>query len=182
MKKKDHLQIGRLLLDQKDVNVSGARRLLFLFGCVEPDINPFTYTRGLFRHEFMHGHHADNSLRHRHKLMRRLTKSGVHSPWQWFTFGTLEWTSGANAGRRTEVLGHDVTDGVAILTLLEAPVRAIAEDDARRHQDAPTVTHDDVPDAGPLKQFGDCHTGGPGAGDDDPLLGQGPFEHATPVD
>ena len=48
----------------------------------------------------------------------------------WFTFGTLDWTSGANAGRRTEVLGHDVTDGVAILTLLEAPVRAIAEGDA----------------------------------------------------
>jgi uncharacterized phage protein (TIGR02218 family) len=47
----------------------------------------------------------------------------------WFTFGTLEWTSGANAGRRTEVLYHDVTDGVAILTLLEAPVRAIAEGD-----------------------------------------------------
>ena len=48
----------------------------------------------------------------------------------WFTFGTLEWTSGANAGRRTEVLGHDVTDGIAVLTLLEAPVRAIAESDA----------------------------------------------------
>jgi uncharacterized phage protein (TIGR02218 family) len=48
----------------------------------------------------------------------------------WFTFGTLDWTSGANAGRRTEVLGHDVTDGVAILTLLEAPARAIAEGDA----------------------------------------------------
>lgn len=45
----------------------------------------------------------------------------------WFTFGTLDWTSGANAGRRTEVLGHDVTDGIAVLTLLEAPVRAIAE-------------------------------------------------------
>ena len=41
----------------------------------------------------------------------------------WFTFGTLDWTSGANAGRRTEVLGHDVTDGIAVLTLLEAPVR-----------------------------------------------------------
>jgi NlpC/P60 family putative phage cell wall peptidase len=47
----------------------------------------------------------------------------------WFTFGTVEWTSGANAGRRTEVLGHDVTDGIAVLTLLEAPVREIAEDD-----------------------------------------------------
>ncbi len=89
MKKTDHLQIGRLLLEQNDVNVRGARRLLFLFGCVEPDINPFTYTRGLFRHEFMHGHHAENSLSHRHKLMRSLTKSGVRSPWQWFSFGTL---------------------------------------------------------------------------------------------
>lgn len=48
----------------------------------------------------------------------------------WFAFGTVEWTSGANAGRRTEVLGHDVADGVAILILLEAPVRAIAEGDA----------------------------------------------------
>lgn len=47
----------------------------------------------------------------------------------WFTFGTVEWTSGANAGRKAEVLGHDVVDGVAILTLLEAPVRSIAEGD-----------------------------------------------------
>ena len=44
----------------------------------------------------------------------------------WFTFGTLDWTSGANAGRRAEVLSHDLVDGVAVLTMLEAPVRAIA--------------------------------------------------------
>lgn len=48
----------------------------------------------------------------------------------WFTFGTFERTTGANAGRRAEVLGHDVTDGIAVLTLLEAPVRTIAEGDA----------------------------------------------------
>ncbi|ARJ70737.1 DUF2163 domain-containing protein [Paracoccus contaminans] len=47
----------------------------------------------------------------------------------WFTFGTLDWTSGANVGRRAEVLSHDLVDGVAILTLLEAPVRAIAATD-----------------------------------------------------
>ena len=47
----------------------------------------------------------------------------------WFTFGTLDWTSGANAGRRAEVLSHDLVDGVAFLTLLEAPVRAIAGTD-----------------------------------------------------
>lgn len=47
----------------------------------------------------------------------------------WFTFGTLDWTSGANAGRRAEVLSHDLIDGVAILTLLVAPVRAIVATD-----------------------------------------------------
>ena len=48
----------------------------------------------------------------------------------WFTSGTLTWTSGANVGRITEVLGHGLTDAIASLTLLEAPVRGIADGDA----------------------------------------------------
>ena len=48
----------------------------------------------------------------------------------WFTHGTVEWTSGANDGRRAEVLAHDLVDGLAILTLLEPPVRPITEGDA----------------------------------------------------
>lgn len=48
----------------------------------------------------------------------------------WFAFGTLVWDSGENAGRRIEVLSHDVTDGIAILTLLEAPVWPIATGDS----------------------------------------------------
>ena len=48
----------------------------------------------------------------------------------WFASGTITWTSGANAGRITEVLAHDLAGGVATLTLLEAPVRAIAEGDS----------------------------------------------------
>jgi uncharacterized phage protein (TIGR02218 family) len=61
---------------------------------------------------------------------RTFTASGLNGfTAGWFTFGTVEWTSGANAGRRTEVLGHDIADGIAILTLLEAPVRAIVGGD-----------------------------------------------------
>jgi len=41
----------------------------------------------------------------------------------------VEWSTGANAGRRVEVLSHDLVDGVAILTLLEAPVRPIMATD-----------------------------------------------------
>ncbi|MBW6495169.1 MAG: DUF2163 domain-containing protein [Burkholderiaceae bacterium] len=48
----------------------------------------------------------------------------------WFASGTITWTSGANAGRVTEVLAHGMADTIATLTLLEAPVRAIAEGDS----------------------------------------------------
>ena len=48
----------------------------------------------------------------------------------WFTSGTITWTTGTNAGRVTEVLAHGLTDAIATLTLLEAPVRVIAESDS----------------------------------------------------
>ena len=48
----------------------------------------------------------------------------------WFAFGTLTWTSGANAGRITEVLAHGLTGSLAALTLLEAPIRALAPGDS----------------------------------------------------
>jgi uncharacterized phage protein (TIGR02218 family) len=48
----------------------------------------------------------------------------------WFDFGVVEWTSGANAGRRTEVAAQTLTSGTATITLIEAPVRPIAPGDA----------------------------------------------------
>jgi uncharacterized phage protein (TIGR02218 family) len=48
----------------------------------------------------------------------------------WFTAGTLIWTNGANTGRITEVLSHGLADAIATITLLEAPVRPIAEGDS----------------------------------------------------
>ena len=48
----------------------------------------------------------------------------------WFVSGTITWTSGANAGRITEVLAHDLAGSIVTMTLLEAPVRAIAEGDS----------------------------------------------------
>ena len=48
----------------------------------------------------------------------------------WFTLGTLTWTTGANAGRKAEVLAHDVGATDIKVSLLEAPVRAIAAGDS----------------------------------------------------
>lgn len=48
----------------------------------------------------------------------------------WFSSGTVEWTSGANDGRLAEIMLHEVSSGIVTVTLLEAPVRSIAADDA----------------------------------------------------
>ena len=47
----------------------------------------------------------------------------------WFAAGTVEWTSGANAGRRAEVIMHEVAVSTVTITLLEMPVRAIGFSD-----------------------------------------------------
>ena len=48
----------------------------------------------------------------------------------WFAFGSLTWTGGTNAGRAAEISLHEVTGASVSLTLLEAPVRAIAVGDS----------------------------------------------------
>ena len=47
----------------------------------------------------------------------------------WFASGTVEWTSGANAGRRAEVMMHEVAGTEVSITLMEMPVRALSTGD-----------------------------------------------------
>jgi uncharacterized phage protein (TIGR02218 family) len=44
----------------------------------------------------------------------------------WFALGTVEWTSGANTGRRMEVADHSVSGATVTVMMLEAPVRPVA--------------------------------------------------------
>jgi len=48
----------------------------------------------------------------------------------WFALGTLEWLTGVNIRRKTEVLAHAVSGADVTITLLEAPVRPIAVSDS----------------------------------------------------
>jgi len=48
----------------------------------------------------------------------------------WFALGLVTWTSGANAGRKAEVLSHKLSGALATVTLLEKPVRPIQLNDA----------------------------------------------------
>ncbi len=48
----------------------------------------------------------------------------------WFALGTLTWTSGANAGRRAEIMTHVLASSTVTITLMEIPVRPLATGDA----------------------------------------------------
>jgi len=48
----------------------------------------------------------------------------------WFAFGLVTWSSGANAGRKAEVLSHALSGTIVTVTLLEKPVRAISVGDS----------------------------------------------------
>jgi len=47
----------------------------------------------------------------------------------WFALGTLHWLTGANTGRKAEVLAHLTTGADVKITLLEAPIRPVAVND-----------------------------------------------------
>lgn len=47
----------------------------------------------------------------------------------WFDLGLIEWTSGANAGRRAEIARHTKDSGTVRIDLFEAPVRPLAPGD-----------------------------------------------------
>ena len=89
MQTKDHYLLGCFLLEHQKIFLDPVRRNLFLFGCIEPDINPTTYVRGSIKHQLFHGHNAENIGKHIEHITRKLAKSGVITPMQWFRFGTL---------------------------------------------------------------------------------------------
>jgi uncharacterized phage protein (TIGR02218 family) len=62
---------------------------------------------------------------------RRFTASGLSAfASGWFELGHVEWTGGANAGRKSEVSRHSFSAGVATIELFEAPVRSVGVGDS----------------------------------------------------
>lgn len=88
MQSKDHILLGKYILIQQNLKLPLVKKLFFLFGCIEPDLNPLTYTRGSLRHKFLHGHHAENAKKHLSKIIKKMRNSGIHTRRQWFIFGT----------------------------------------------------------------------------------------------
>lgn len=87
MKTIDHKLLGYYILEVQGADLDPMCKRAFLLGCVEPDWNVLTYTRGIFKYKFLHGHNAENARAHLTRLTQSLIDSGVQTPMQWFRFG-----------------------------------------------------------------------------------------------
>ncbi len=71
MKRESHKILGHYLMQQLQVAPAYRHRKAFLFGCTEPDSNPFTYLKGSRTIQWLRGHNYRNAER----LMARLSAS-----------------------------------------------------------------------------------------------------------
>lgn len=89
MQAKDHLALGHFLLNAFPGKGFHRHKYAFLLGCVEPDYNMVTYTRGMTGHRKFRGHNAENSQAHIEKCISGFQAHGLRSGWDYFTLGTL---------------------------------------------------------------------------------------------
>lgn len=71
MQTRDHKMLAECLAAEIGNHIPCLSQKAFIFGCIEPDINPFTYLHGLTRGKKFHGHHYGNIL----LIMRKLFDS-----------------------------------------------------------------------------------------------------------
>ena len=88
MRTESHLQLGKTLL-QSWPQASLSQRVAFLLGCIEPDLNAFTYLRGFLRDGHARGHNFHNILPSMIHLAARLEVSGLCAPCDAYRLGKL---------------------------------------------------------------------------------------------
>jgi hypothetical protein len=74
VKKKSHMLLGRHLIDEMPNFPAKRYKKVFLFGCVQPDYNLFTYLKGSRKGRFFEGHNFENAERHILRSIEKLQK------------------------------------------------------------------------------------------------------------
>lgn len=89
MKTRDHLVLGRYLINNCAVPQLLYHRKAFLLGCIEPDYNFFSYLRGMWRCEKFRGHNAENSFLFLLRCADDFDGRVLNSSWDYFRLGTM---------------------------------------------------------------------------------------------
>ena len=149
MQTRDHLYLAHRLLDTQAVHMPVTRRAAFLFGCMEPDINPVTYLcraeGGRFR-----GHNFENRAPRLQELVSALSSDGLSTVHDYFALGAaLHYLADAFTFPHNAAFPGDLHEHVAYEKVLH-PVFLAAEAEAAlpmrpagRLWDCVAVLHED---------------------------------------
>lgn len=72
MTSKSHYYFGLYLLSAELYRAESMEQTAFLYGCVEPDLNPGTYLKGSLHEQRLRGHNFPNMLPCIHRLFEKL--------------------------------------------------------------------------------------------------------------
>lgn len=86
---KSHISLGKYLLDRYLPDLPRSCRRAFLFGCIQPDRNPFTYLKGSLRCQWLRGHNYRNARRYMGRICSRLERKGTLHLMDYYTLGKL---------------------------------------------------------------------------------------------
>lgn len=89
MRQKSHMQLGQYLMDKFMQDIPARSQQAFLFGCAQPDKNPFTYLKGSIRYQWLRGHNFPNTLPLICRLSQRLERRKEMSLLDYYTLGKL---------------------------------------------------------------------------------------------
>ncbi len=86
---KDHEAVGEYLLSKMSLEMSENEKRAFLFGNIEPDLNPFTYLRGSIRNQTFRGHNYENSHAYIRLLIYQVEHRRVNGIMHYYLLGKL---------------------------------------------------------------------------------------------
>lgn len=89
MKTRDHLILGRYLINNCAVPQLKYHRKAFLLGCIEPDYNIFSYLRGMRRYKKFRGHNSENSFLFLMRCFDYFDGNKLNSSWDYFRLGAM---------------------------------------------------------------------------------------------
>ena len=151
MKKKDHLMLASFILTLASSSVLALHSAAFTAGCIEPDLNVFTYLRGSRKEKKFHGHNAGNCRTHLEKLLGKIEERGLTSGYDCFLLGVAVHyiADSFTAVHNTDMLDVDVKGacnikhlygGRALSVFIQPPsIGELRRRLERRGTDAPEV-------------------------------------------
>jgi hypothetical protein len=85
----DHLLLAKQLVKNNSIFKVKIYRRAFIFGCIEPDINFFTYFRGSIHYQLLRGHNIPNTTNYLEHQIKKFESKKLKTIFDYFNFGVL---------------------------------------------------------------------------------------------